>query len=327
MRYYLKFMLSMTIALFAIGAPVFASSKNSQSLDKIVAVVNDSIITQSELNQAVTSTKKQLAGSNVSLPPSNVLHKQVLDQLINKKLQLQLADQMGIQTTDEQVDKTINEIAANNKVSVTELYQKVAEEGVNKSDYRKDIHDQLTLQQVQQQTIGPKLNITPQEVDDYMRSKTWEVSTNKEYHLEDILIALPEAPSPQDMAAAKKHADEVLTKIRGGMSFSQAAAAESGENNALQGGDLGWRKLPEIPSAFAKDLVHMKSNDLLGPVQTPNGFHIIRLVETRDTEKKMKIADQRKQVEQLIYQRKLEEALQSWVTKLRSDAFINTSVG
>ena len=180
------------------------------------------------------------------------------------------------------------------------------------------------MQRVQQQAVGSKISISPQEVNDFMRSKTFSTSNTQEYHLEDILITLPEAPSPQDVAAAKKHAEDIMAKIHHGMSFSQAAAAESGDKNALQGGDLGWRKLAEIPSAFASEIIHMKVNDLVGPLQTPNGFHIIRIAGIRNGGKEPSAAEQRSQVEQLIYQRKLEENLQSWITRLRSQAFINT---
>lgn len=147
--------------------------------------------------------------------------------------------------------------------------------------------------------------------------------STKEYHLEDILITLPDTPSSQDVATAKKRADELLAKIKHGLNFSEAAAAESGETNALQGGDLGWRKLPEIPSAFANQLVNMKANEILGPVQTANGFHIVRLAAIRNVDKQPNAAEQRTQVEQLIFQRKFEEGLQSWITRLHSEAFIN----
>lgn len=307
---------------FAAIPLVFATPK-TESLDRIVAVINDKVITESELNEAISAVKKQLKSSNVSFPTPTALHKQVLDQLINKKLQMELAEHAGISVSDNDVDKAIHTIATNNKLSVNEVYKKIAEQGLTVKDYRKEIHEELLLEQIQQQAVGAKLNITPQEINDFMRSKTWQAFNTKEYHLEDILIALPEAPSPEDLTAAKKHANEVLAKIRGGMSFTEAAASESGEKNALQGGDLGWRKLPEIPTIFADELIHMKKNDLMGPVQTPNGFHIVHLVDIRNVNNKMDPTAERHQVEQLIFQRKLEEALQSWITKLRSEAYIN----
>lgn len=320
----LKFFIrsGLVILLAGILNPL-ALAKNTTSLDGIVAIVNDSVITQSELNQTMNGIKKQLRASNVSAPEPKIFRKQVLDQLILKKLQSQVAEAMGIKVTDEDVNKAIKMIADNNKLSVNELYEKLAEQDIKRSEYEKEIREQLLLQKVQQQAIASKINITPQEVDDFMRSKSWQAFNNKEYHLEDILITLPETPSPSDVQDAKKQAEALLNKIQNGLSFKEAAVASSGEKNALQGGDLGWKKLPEIPAIFANDLIHMKTNQLLGPVQTPNGFHIVRLAGIRNTESHLTTAQQHQQVQQLIFQRKIEENLQSWTTKLRSEAFIN----
>lgn len=309
-----------TLALFSMSSITHAAER----LDGIVAIVNDSVITQSELDEAIDKIKNNYKRNNASLPTSDVLHKQVLDQLVNKKLQLQLAEQMGVKVSDEDVQKAISGIAKGNKITVSELYEKVAEQGMSKQEYLKNIREELIIHHVQQQAVGSKLSVTPQEVEDFMRSKTWQISNTKEYHLEDILITLPDAPSPQDVAKAKNRAEQTLAKIRSGLSFSQAAAAESGEPNALQGGDLGWRKLPEIPSAFASELMHMKENDVAGPIQAPNGFHIFRLAGVRSVGKATDAAQQRNQVQQLLFQRKVEESLQHWMMKLRSEAYINT---
>jgi len=304
--------------------PVTFAAIKGEPLDKIVAVINDAVITQSELDDSMDLIKKQMEASNVPIPTHAVLRKQILDQMINKKLQLQLADRMGLSVSDKDVDNAIRTIAENNKVSVDELYEKIKEQGMNLEEYHKEIHDQLTMQQVQQQAVASKINITQQEVDAFLRSKTWQAFNTKEYHLEDILITLPENPNPQEVAAAKKRAEELLKKIRGGLNFSEAAAAESGEANALQGGDLGWRKLPEIPAVFSNDLIHMQTGDLLGPVQTPNGYHLVKLTGIRSADAKLNPIQKNQQVRELIFQRKLEEGLQNWLSKIRSESFINT---
>ncbi len=266
-----------------------------------------------------------MAASHTPAPAAAVLRKRVLDQLVDRKLQTLLAEAGGMQVTDDQLDKAIGSIAAQNNISVQDLYAKVSASGVEVKDYRKEIREEMLSQQVQQHEVGSKITISPQEVDDLIRSASYKAFYKKEYHLEDILIALPEAPSPQALAAAKKQAEVVLAKLHKGMSFSQVAVAESGNSSALQGGDLGWLKLPQIPPNFSSELVHMKVNDIMGPVATPNGFHIVRLAGLRETNTTMDPATQHKQIEQLLYQRKLEEGLQSWITKLRSEAFINTN--
>lgn len=298
-----------------------AKEQHGQSLDKIVAVVNDTPITQTEVGEQVSTVKKQMSANGAPLPPEKVLHKQVLDQLVNRKLELQLAEQAGVKVDDADLDKALTHIAQQNNMTLPQLYDQVKNQGLTVAEYRKVIREEMIIQQVQQQQVGTKISVTPQEVKDFMRSKPWQASNNKEYHLEDILITLPDEPTTQQIQDAKKRADEIVNGLHHGTTFRQAAIANSGDNKALQGGDLGWRKLPEIPSAFAEQVMHMETNDIAGPIQAPNGFHIIHLAAVRDTGAKQVASNS--QVEQLIYQRKMEEAVQNWMAKIRSQAFIN----
>lgn len=294
-----------------------------QSLDRIVAVINNGVIVESELDETINKIKTQMAASNTSLPPADALRKQVLEQLIIKRLQLQLADVAGLEITDEQVDKAILSIAKKNRLTVEELYQELAKRGMNKKDYRKDIHDEYLIHQIQEKAVAPTISISTQEVDDFMRSAAWQAHNNKEYHLEDILIALPDVPKTEDITNAKKRAETLLTKLRSGGNFSEAAMAESGGTKALQGGDLGWRKLPEIPTAFANLILLAKEGEIIGPVQTPNGFHLIHIAGIRNSDNEPKGENQRQQVQQYLFERKFEEALQNWISKVRSEAFID----
>jgi peptidyl-prolyl cis-trans isomerase SurA len=309
-----------------INSPTFAikTKTGGVSLDKIVVVLNNSVITQTELNDAMSKAKNQIAATHTATPTPDVLRKQVLDQLINRKLQLDLAEQFNVKVDETDLDKAINTIASRNHITPDQLYASVANQGMERADYRKELHDEILIQKVQQEAIASKIIISPQEVDDFMRSAAWLAHNTKEYHLEDILIILPENPSTQDLATAKKRADELLTKLHQGINFREAAMSESGDSKALQGGDLGWRKLPEIPSAFATPLLQAKDNDIIGPIQTANGFHIIHVAGIRkSTDVKLTAATLHQQVQQLLFQRKFEEALQSWITKIRSEAFIN----
>lgn len=288
----------------------------TESLDRIIATVNDAVITQSDLQKMIGQIKKQFSANNMAQPPADVLNKQVLDQVINKKLQIQAAEQAGINVSEEDVTKAINVIASQNKVTVAQLTEKIGEQGMSFAEYRKEIHDEIQMQQIQQQEVGSKITITPQEVEDFIRSKAFQASNTKEYHLEDILVAVADTPTSEQVVAAKKHAEELLAKIHNGASFQDISTAESGV-------DLGWRKLAEIPTAFSEQLIHLKANDIMGPIQTPNGFHLVRLAGTRDSKGQLSAEDQKKQVHQLIFQRKFEQAMQSWVTRLRSAATIN----
>jgi peptidyl-prolyl cis-trans isomerase SurA len=319
----MKFILTF-ITIFFLS--VKAYSDNVQKLDRIVAIINNSVIIESELDDEMNKVKKQLKAENTSLPPGDILQKQVLDQLINKKLQLQLAEQAGIEPTDSEIDNAIRNIAKNNHLTVEQLYTELAKRGLSRSEYQKNIHDEYIIQQVQHQAVGGKITVSDQEVDDFMRSAAWLASTNKEYHLEDILISLPEAPTSEDITVAKKHATLVLQKLKQGKSFHDIAIAESNDSKALQGGDLGFRKLPEIPSAFAAVILQAQEGDILGPIQAANGFHIIRLVQVRQALQDDKNKNpQKNEIKKLLYERKYEEARNAWLTKIRSEAFINTN--
>ena len=320
-RQLIKYTLVIFCGLFAHQS--IAASQHAQPMDRIVATINDAVLTQSELTTAMNTLKQQMASSQMTLPPDADLRKQVLDQLVNRKLQSQLAEQSGVNASDEDVDRAIKHIATQNNISTDEIYQKVNSQGISKADYRKEIREEIILQKIQGQEVAAKITVTPQEINDFMRGKAWQASNSKEYHLEDILIGLPDEPTSQQITTAKQHAENILNQIHHGMNFSQAAMAESSNNSALKGGDLGWRKLPEIPTAFADQVIQMKEKDIIGPLQTQNGFHIIFLAGVRNTDTHLAAANQQKQIEQLVFQRKLEEGLQNWVMKLRSSATIN----
>ncbi|MCD6039012.1 MAG: surA [Gammaproteobacteria bacterium] len=323
MKKWLELSLTLGCAFLISNSAFCSTHKDKQSLDCIIAVVNKTIITKSELNEAIDRIQRQLLASHMPIPPENILRKQVLDQLINRKLQLDLAEQAGIHVAKAEVTKAINTVAQKNRIPIDKLYAAVAEQGLNEEEYRKEIHDEMTINHIEQQMMGGKIFVSPQEVDEFMHSPAWLSYNGKEYHLENILIALPEKPTPKDIAEAKARAERVLMKLHQGVSFHEAAIAESSDSKALQGGDLGWRKLPEIPSAFSTRLIEMKEHDVAGPIQTPNGFHIIHVVGIRNVGMQGNQEEQRKQVQALLYQRKYEEALQTWITKLRSESFIN----
>lgn len=319
MKKALSFCLLLCGTLFSIYSD---AKTNEQSLDQIVAIVNEDVVTKSEYNRSLSTIKMQIAQEHASAPAENVLQKQVLDQLINRKLQLQVAKQAGIKVTDNDIDQAVDRVAKQNNMTVSELYQHINQEGMPTTDYRNEIRDQMTLQRLQQQEVINKVSVSPTEVANFMKSQAWQNNGAKEYHLEDILIPFSDTPSSDEIAKAKKHAQVVITKIHQGENFQAAAKAEASEHSA-QGGDLGWRKLAEMPSVFADQVIHMQTNEISEPIQAPNGFHILRLVASRSVDAQS--APSRKQIESMLLQRKFEEAVQSWVSRLRSQAFVQVN--
>jgi peptidyl-prolyl cis-trans isomerase SurA len=318
----MKKSLLLTLLFFFASFCINTYAKESGELDKIIAVVNDDVVTKSELNRSLSLAKLQ-GGSAMN---GSVLEKKVLDQLINKKLQLQIAKQVGITINDEEIDRFVENIASKNNLSVNDFYQRIHSEGLSSEDYRDQLREQMAIQRLQQQEVGSRLNVTPEEIKNFMQSKLWKnnTATNKEYHVEDILIALSETPSTEEITAAKKQAEVVATQLKQGKN-SNEVQKELGDT--VSNNDLGWRKLPEIPSAFAEHIANMQAHEVAGPIQASNGFHVLRLVAERSAEPETGQPGQQSalnatQAEQLLLQRKFEEHVQSWVSRMRSQAFI-----
>lgn len=290
-----------------------------EKLDSIVAVVNDDVVTESEFHRSLTIAKAQIEQSGAQA--DNQLEKHVLDQLINKKLQLQIAQQAGIKITDTDLDRIIKNVADKNNLSVQALYDRLREDGMNATDYRGELRDQMTVQKLQQQEIASHISVSPSEVTSFMRSKVWQhsnTSTSKVYHLEDILVPLADNSTPVQINAAKACATRIATELNNGKKFDVIAKNEPGiENN-----DLGWRKINEMPSLFTKSLSGMQPNQIAGPLEAGNGYHIIRLIDVR-ADGEDSAANDPKQVEQYLMQRKFQQNIENWVSKVRGQAFIS----
>lgn len=281
---------SLIIATLLLSSSVYAANTKSSAiepLDTVVAVVNDQVITSTQLNQQEDLIKKQLAGSHTPFPPESQLRHQVLQHMIDVSLQLQIAKAAGINITDDDLDKTISQIATQNNLTIAQMPAKLAQQGISYDQYRSEIRDEMTISQVEQQAIGSTIVITPQEVNDMVGTvKMNDLTGNTQsamaaYHLKDILISLPDIPTPDQVDQAQKQAVALVAKLRAGADFSQAAVGLSQGQNALQGGDLGWRRLAELPDPFIPYVKTMQQGDIAGPIRTPNGFHIIKLVEAQ----------------------------------------------
>lgn len=293
-----------------------------EPLDKVAAIVNDQVITHSELLNQVDIVRKQLMFSKTPIPEEVTLQKQVLQHLIDVDLQLQAAKRVGIEVDEAKLNDALRDIAKKNNVTLAQLREQVEQQGISYQDYRTGIQKQMIMSQLQQQAIGSSITISDDQVARYIKMSQVEKTVPREFHLQNILIPLPESPSPQAVAEAKKIADKVLRQIKQGEDFSQAAVSHSAGNTALQGGDLGWRQLAALPEVFAKPVANMKVGEISGPHQTPNGFHIIKLVAVRSDKV---TPPNHQQAQQMLYAQRFEQAVQNWVQNLRSKAFIKIS--
>ncbi|MCS5710113.1 peptidylprolyl isomerase [Candidatus Berkiella aquae] len=252
-----------------------------QPIDGIAAIVNDSVITRSELRNELEMVKQQILHSGNTAPEHSILEKQVLEHLIVNEIQLQMAKKTGLQVDDNALDNAISTIAKQNGLSVTQLREAVNSQGMDYNQYRDNVRRQMTVSQLQQRDVLSGIQISEQEINQFLQSPNGLGSMVSEYRLGHILLSLPESPSPVEIEAAAQKAQLIVNKLRQGEDFATLAMAESQGEGALQGGDLGWRRLPELPTLFEKIVPTLKAQDVPEPIRSNSGIHIIKLLEKR----------------------------------------------
>ena len=255
-------------------------------LDKIIVIVDDNIITQVELDDRVKLISQQLKQQGSKLPPLNTLHKQVLERLIVEKLQLDMANKTGIRINDEMVNNVIANIARENRLSMAQFRDVLIKDGFQFSEFRENIRREITISRLRKMRVENKVNISEQEIDNFLDQALKGQSVGDEYHLNHILIATPEAASPQQIEEAKIKAQHVFNELNDGADFNQKAIAVSNDELALKGGDLGWRKTAQLPTLFTTVVSKMRTNEIKGPLRSASGFHIIKLLEKRSNAQK-----------------------------------------
>ena len=281
--------IAILLLALAISLPVHAqlltpAAPASQPLDRIDAVVNDDVILQSELNDAVRSVQQKYANQPGQLPPMDVLQKQVLDRLILMKLQIQKAQDQGIHISQTDVDQAVNGVAQQNKLTPEQLRTEVERNGDSFAAFREQLADQITVQRLHQSVVHDAVSITDSEIDNLLSSPTYKAG---EVHLAHIQISTPSGADAAAIQASQAKAEQALAAIKGGMDFNAAAIRYSDATDALEGGDLGWRRMDEIPAAFAETIESMKPGDVSAALRGPTGFHILKLIGQRQPDKQM----------------------------------------
>jgi peptidyl-prolyl cis-trans isomerase SurA len=246
-------------------------------IDRIVAVVNNDVITQSELDKRLAQTKQQLGTQKIQLPPEDVLRRQLLERMVVEDIQLQLASQTGIRVTDADVERTIESIAARNKMSTGALIDAVRQQGFDRSAYRDQVRNQITIQQLIDREIASRIVVSESEVKNYLENSHATRQEATEYDISHIYISLPESATTEQVASAKQRAEDVRQRVLGGEDFARAAVTYSQGPNALTGGALGWKNAAQLPELFVSALAKLEPGTISNVLRGPNGFHILRL--------------------------------------------------
>jgi peptidyl-prolyl cis-trans isomerase SurA len=274
-----------------VALPADAATKSGVLLDKVVAVVNDGMVTESELEEQTLSIRDRLAAQKTQLPPEDVLRKQVLDRLIIQEIQFQRAKRIGLKISDEQVNAAMNDIAQRNNLTLAQLPAAIAEQGLDYASYRDNIRREITMQALRQRDVLSKINVTPRELDLYMERMKKLPSDQMQYNVSHILIAVPEDAAQAQVEKLAARAEEVRARAAANEDFAQLAVANSNSQTALEGGALGWRRGPELPTFLTEVVVTLKPGEVSQVMRTPTGFHIIKLNEARSATGNM-IVDQ-----------------------------------
>lgn len=270
----------MTLALLWCGQTAFAASK-AVSLDKVVAIVDEDVVLASELNDRTAAVLQRLQGQYKDLPDDKVLRKQVLDQLILERIELGLAKRYDIKVEEPDVDQAIERIQKKGNMSKEQFAADLKRQGLSLEGLRTQIRNEITLSQLQQGVVNSRIKITPQEVDNFLASSDGKFATSPDYHIGHILIAVPSSADADTIAAAEKKAKDVFEKLKSGADFAQMAIANSNDQAALQGGDIGWRKLAQLPELFGNQLGGLATGQVTAPFRSGAGFHILKNMEQR----------------------------------------------
>jgi peptidyl-prolyl cis-trans isomerase SurA len=253
-----------------------------EPIDKIVAIVNDDVVTSNELDFRMDVIKEQMQAAKVEVPSDVLMRPQVLDRVIEQMLALQAAKRYGITVDDEMLNKAVGNVARNNNTTVSGLREMLEKDGVDYTSFLDDLRRQVTVQRVEQGLISSKINLSEEEINHQYNQIMKSSNQNKQYRLGHVLISLPKDPSADQLAAAQQKAQEAQAGLETNTNFFDVALKYSDSKDVLNQSDLGLRKAAELPTLFAEEVNGMKVGDVRGPIRSSSGLHLIKLLEVKD---------------------------------------------
>ena len=250
-------------------------------LDKVVAIVDDDIVLNSELQQRMVTVNEQIAQSGTQAPPQEILLQQVLERLISERLQLNMGYKAGIRITDEELNSAITRIAQSNGLSIAQYIAEIQSRGSTIALVREEIRNEMVIRRVQQGKVMRRIRISEQELDNFLTSEEGQFLTSPDVNVGQILLSVPTGSNKDDTDSILKRAMELQAEAANGTDFRQLAIANSADQSALQGGDLGWRKMAQLPGVFIDAVDQLKLGQVSDPIRSGAGFHLLKLYERR----------------------------------------------
>lgn len=274
---------------WACAAHAPAQTAPGTELDRIVAVVNDDVIARSELDAQVERIRDRLRQQGTAPPPDRTLRRQVLERMVLNRLQLQLARDSGIRVDDERLNRTLLRIAEQNNLTLRQFRDTLERDGHEFAKFREEIREEIMVSEVRRRRVESQVRISQRDIDDYlstMQSQGAEADRHR-YRMQHILISVPDGASTEEIAQARTRTERLLGEIRAGADFASVAVTHSDGQQALEGGDLGWRQASDLPTMFGDALLRLEVGEVTEPIRSASGFHLVKLVDRRDSERRM----------------------------------------
>lgn len=280
-KYQKKFTLSLTIGLFLCFFYVEKIEAKIELLDQVVAVVDSGVVMESQLNQRVQDIIGRLRSDGIELPPKEVLEEQILERLIIEEIQLQIGDQAGVKISDAELNRALSMIASENSMNLEQFKESLDANNDSYVKLRDQVRKELIIQRVQRGKVGANIEISEQEIENFLNSEEGRSKLAEQYNVQQILLSLSSSAPENEVNLVKEKGADLIERYKEGESFEKLAATYSSDQNALEGGSLGWRKSSELPSLFSNVVVKMKVGEISELIRSGAGFHIIRLSEKR----------------------------------------------
>ncbi|MBB4867371.1 peptidyl-prolyl cis-trans isomerase SurA [Pseudomonas nitritireducens] len=283
-------MLCKALRPLMLGALLASSVAHAEvvPLDRVVAIVDNDVVMQSQLDQRLREVRATIQKRGAPLPPEHVLDQQVLERLIIENIQLQIGDRSGVRITDEELNQAMGTIAQRNNMSLDQFRAALAHDGLSYDEAREQVRREMIISRVRQRRVAERIQVSEQEVQNFLASDLGKIQLSEEYRLANILIPVPDSASPETVQAAARQAQELYQQLKQGADFGQLAVSRSAGDNALEGGEIGWRKAAQLPSPFDSMVGTLAVGDVTEPVRTPGGFIIIKLEEKRGGSKMLR---------------------------------------
>jgi peptidyl-prolyl cis-trans isomerase SurA len=275
--------------ILMMAAAVLASHNASAEavvFDRVIVIVNDDVILHSELERRLEAVRAQIRKQGMELPDDKVLREQVLERMILDSIQLQMAERIGIRVSDTELNATIANIASKNGMTLEQFKKKLESEGESFALFREDLRHEIMISRLRQAKVGRRVYISDQEVDDMVRLMEEQGANNVQYRLGHILVAIPETATPDTVKAAREKAANIVRQLKEGADFAKLAIAYSDAQDALQGGDMGWKTINELPTLFAPVAQQLEPGQVADPIRSGSGLHILKLLDKKGGENK-----------------------------------------